>query len=293
MSLARTLDTTLWRGARNAPVRPHAQLIDTPLATVRLRDSAPASGQAALVILCDPPNMVDHYDAVIEALAPQRTVIVELPGFGFSAARSGHALTPKGTRDALTAALQTLDAPELVVCGPCICGFAALALAQAGELPISGLVLMQTPDADNMRAWANRMDPKRRLRTPVLGQLMMRVGAKKLTSFWYRFATPKAFDHNGLDHTAQAQLKQGAAYSLASMLQSWDGAMRDAALDMPTLMIWGAQDRSHAETDHACSLAHAPGASLHTVEHCGHFPDLEDPQHFAGLVKPFLASTFS
>lgn len=293
MSLATTLDAALWRRARRAPEHAETFLVDTATTTVRLRDSAPGSSQTALVILCDPPNMVDHYDSVIAALAPQRVVIVELPGFGFSGVKRGDALTPRGTVKALTTALRSLGAPELVICGPCICGFAATALAQAGELPITGLVLVQTPDADNMLAWANRMDPKRQLRTPVVGQLMMRLGAKKLTSFWYRFATPKAFDHQVLDDIAQAQIKRGAAYSLASMLQTWDAAMRDAALQMPTLVIWGRQDRSHAETDPNSSLAHAAGADICCVDHCGHFPDLEDPVHFAGLVKPFLAKTFA
>lgn len=289
MGLANTLDVTLWRRARRAPAHAQTRLVDTEAATVRLCDSAPGTSQAALVILCDPPNMVDHYDAVMQALAPQRVVVVELPGFGFSAARRGAALTPSGTLAALTRALQSLGATELVICGPCICGFAATALAQAGELPIVGLVLVQVPDAENMRAWANRMDPKRQLRTPFVGQLMMRLGAKKLTSFWYRFATPKAFDHGVLDDIAQAQLKRGAAYSLASMLQNWDAAMRDVALATPSLVIWGRQDRSHADTPSNCTLAHVAEADVHEVAHCGHFPDLEDPVHFAGLVQPFLA----
>ena len=291
MGIANTLDTGLWRRARKAPAHPQTRCIATETTTVRLRDSAPDSGQSALVILCDPPNMVDHYDAVIEALAPQRVVVVELPGFGFSAAKRGYALTPAGTLAALTTALNSLGAPKLVICGPCICGFAATALAQAGGLHIVGLVLVQVPDAKNMQTWANRMDPKRQLRRPVLGQLMMRAGAKKLTSFWYRFATPKAFDHGVLDDIAQAQLKRGAAYSLASMLQNWDAAMRDAALTTPTLVIWGQQDRSHADTDPNCTLAHAADAQVHCLAHCGHFPDLEDPVKFASLVKPFLAKT--
>lgn len=286
-TIATRLDVGLWRSARRAPSTPDTQLIETPTANVRLRDSHPGSQQAALIFLCDPPMLVDHYDAVIDALAPLRLIVVELPGFGFSAARHHRALGFDGAVDAVEAALATLKLPACVPVGPCIGGFVAAAMAQRQHLPVRGLVLVQTPDVDGMRAWSERMDPKHRLRAPVFGQLMMRAMARKLTAFWCRYASARHSDHVTLNAIAQAGLKAGAAYSLASMLQRWGDGLRDSGLDLPTLVVWGEQDRSHTHTDRMCSHAHASGAAIHCITDSGHFPDLETPEQFAALVRPF------
>jgi pimeloyl-ACP methyl ester carboxylesterase len=38
-----------------------------------------------VVLACDPPNVIEHYDDVFRLLAPSyRVLCLELPGFGFS-----------------------------------------------------------------------------------------------------------------------------------------------------------------------------------------------------------------
>jgi pimeloyl-ACP methyl ester carboxylesterase len=61
------------------------------------------------------------------------------------------------------------------------------------------------------------------------------------------------------------------------------------AISVPTLLVWGARDRlipkSHAEE--AVNLI--PDARLVVFERGGHFPHLDEPEHFATLMRDFTA----
>ncbi|MEJ5254186.1 MAG: alpha/beta fold hydrolase [Acidimicrobiales bacterium] len=63
------------------------------------------------------------------------------------------------------------------------------------------------------------------------------------------------------------------------------------AHQLPTLVVWGAQDRiipvAHAHTAHA-ALA---GSRLEIFEHAGHFPQVEQPQRFIDVLCDFVDTT--
>ncbi len=63
------------------------------------------------------------------------------------------------------------------------------------------------------------------------------------------------------------------------------------ATHVPTLIVWGAQDRlipvSHAYAAHAA----IPGSRLEILEHVGHFPHCEAPERFLDALTSFLEAT--
>lgn len=63
------------------------------------------------------------------------------------------------------------------------------------------------------------------------------------------------------------------------------------AEQMPTLIVWGDQDRiipvQHAHDAHDA----IPGSRLEIFEGCGHFVHAEEPRRFATLLRDFIAST--
>lgn len=289
-SPAAALDAWLWRHNRRPPASATSAQVTVTEGSIRIRRSGPAGASPTLVLLCDPPNMVEHYDQTLRALDPcTASVVMELPGFGFSSVRRGRALEFMATVEAVEAALQQLGNGPWVLYGPCICGFVACEIARRGRVPVTGLVLAQVPDVAGMRAWCDRMDPQHRLRRPGLGQWLGRLGATRLTRFWYRFSTAAETDHEPLTATALRLLDAGAGYPLATMLQRWGPALTEESLDTPTLVLWGNNDRSHATTDRSSSLRHAPAAEIVELAQCGHFPDLEQPERFAQLVGDFLS----
>ena len=283
------LDRILWRTSKPAPAHPQTKIVEIDATEVRIRDTA--TNKPAIVFFCDPPIMVELYDELIEWIGPEfRVVVLELPGFGFSKLKSAKALEFSETIRAVEAAVQKLELGPVVLCGPCICGFVVTALAHRANLDVAGLVLMQTPDLAGMIAWTERMDPKRQLRTPYRGQILVRIAAKRLTRSWLRYATGKSTDHSIMSQKSMDVLEAGGSYPLATMLQLWGDGPLDHAIELPALIFWGQQDRSHIPTKRASTLKHVPQGKLIELEHCGHFPELEDPAEFAKRAKPFFQS---
>jgi pimeloyl-ACP methyl ester carboxylesterase len=69
--------------------------------------------------------------------------------------------------------------------------------------------------------------------------------------------------------------------ALASML----GKVRT-----PTLVVWGEQD---AIVPLECGQMYErliPGATLRTIDECGHFAHLEQPDRLAAIVQEFLSA---
>ncbi|RRR67525.1 MAG: alpha/beta fold hydrolase [Candidatus Viridilinea halotolerans] len=67
---------------------------------------------------------------------------------------------------------------------------------------------------------------------------------------------------------------------------------RFSQIKVPTLLIWGDQDRVFpVERTGRIAAASIPGAHLAVIPNCGHFPHLETPRALAGLLGGFLAHT--
>ncbi len=60
------------------------------------------------------------------------------------------------------------------------------------------------------------------------------------------------------------------------------------AITIPTLVVWGAQDRLVPLDDGKDFAARIAGARLVVIADCGHAPCIESPQAFLGAVEPFL-----
>src|SRR6478736_4047110 len=60
---------------------------------------------------------------------------------------------------------------------------------------------------------------------------------------------------------------------------------------LPSMIVWGRRDplipADHAEAAHALM----PGSRLEIFEEAGHFPQLDDPFRFAGILREFLEET--
>lgn len=286
---ASALDRLLWRASKHPHHSTDTRMVETQLVSVRVRDTG---GQLPpLVFLCDPPVTVEAYDDLIALLSDSfRVVVIELPGFGFSWAKSKNALAFQQTVEAVEAAILKICDRPAILFGPCICGFVAAELSRREVVSIAGVVLMQTPDFSGMLQWREGMDPKKLLRTPYLGQLIVKAKAKSLTPFWFKYATAKDFDHAELSETTLTALDKGAGYPLASMLQLWGEGPKSEQIKHPALIIWGMQDRSHRSTDPKASLAHCCDAEIIEFKQCGHFTELEDPAGFSHAVKPFIVA---
>jgi pimeloyl-ACP methyl ester carboxylesterase len=80
----------------------------------------------------------------------------------------------------------------------------------------------------------------------------------------------------------------------ALALFGWKPYMHNPALkrwlhriDIPTLVIWGAEDKVVSTRYGECYRSEIPYARMEIIEHAGHFPHIERPDEFARCVKTF------
>jgi pimeloyl-ACP methyl ester carboxylesterase len=262
--------------------------IELEHATVRMRIAG--DGPRAIVIVPDPPNTLEHYDDLIDILVAHgglRVIGFEVPGFGLSFPRSlTFSFSAEEYTDIIVEALDRLALRDVTLVMSCIGGYVGMMAARLRPALISRLVLSQTPAVEHMLAWARRFDRLGLLGVPLVGQAIMWLVKTPATRFWYSAALPIGADVARFQSPALAAQRAGGPYALASAIQ----AMRRLdpreleGVTQPITLAWGSGDRTHARTDPRSLLSVAPHARFVAFERCGHFPDLEDPVRFAGLV---------
>src|SRR5262245_33906170 len=107
--------------------RPGLRIVELPSTQVRVRV---AGTGPRVVFACDPPNVIEQYDDIIERLAPDFTVIVfEQPGFGFSFPKAGWTFTRREFADALLGLLATLGMAPYALAFPCVSTYYGMQVA--------------------------------------------------------------------------------------------------------------------------------------------------------------------
>ena len=53
------------------------------------------------------------------------------------------------------------------------------------------------------------------------------------------------------------------------------------------MVVWGVADRTHRRTAKNSARTYFPEASWHEFPSAAHFPELEEPERFAALVREF------
>lgn len=278
------LDTLAFAGASRAEIeplalgsRPDLRWFEYPTSLVRMRVPE-FTGRPVAVFLPDGPASIESYDALIATLSDNYDVVViEIPGFGYSWPLSPEALGFDGCVAATAAALASLELPPVLLVGPCVQGLVALAFARRHPELVCGLIVAQTGDWAAEVAWGPMLDPRGALKAPFAGQIGFRMTREAgAVDWWAPYAAGPDFDVAALQAGARTLVRNHCCYALASITQKWfGGPVPELAVDLPVTVIWGLADMSHAATDRASILNHAPHARFVEVERAGHFIDLE------------------
>jgi pimeloyl-ACP methyl ester carboxylesterase len=270
------------------------RFVKLPSATLRVRTGGDAG--PAVVSIPDPPNVIEHHDALFELLEGwARPVCAELPGAGFSVPARSFGFTVEDAATTITQLLEELDTAPYVLAFSCASAYLALRIAAARPDLVSALALTQAPSWPQELEWARRLDRLRTLRTPVLGQLTMLATRRTVARGWYDAALPKdAPDEKRrrfLDPSMEA-LDKGGEFCLASMFQGMFRAEEPLQpVDQPALAVWGGADRTHRRSDGRSIVEHAPNARWIEFTEAGHFPELEEPERFSETLREQLRAS--
>src|SRR6516165_8483756 len=275
-----------------------------PTTTGRLHVADHAGDEPALVLMHGFPDDSRIYDRLVPVLSPRRAVVFDFLGYG------GSARPPPGPLDRadhvhqLGAVLDELGVETVVLAGHDASGPVAVDYALAAPGRVGQLILLNTyyghapalrlPEmirllADpDMTPLADAMldDPDQRMW--LLGHTARQFGGDPLDpdSAGITSVLPQFFGDG--DHPDALPAIRAWTAALFSDLDTQDQQIalrRLAGLDIPVRLIFGALDR-YLGPDLAAHLAGLfPKAGLHLVEGASHWPQWDQPEAVAELIR--------
>lgn len=267
---------------------------DVTARNVRMRVIEAGEGSPLLLIH---GFLVSHleYDAIIDPLAEHHRVIaVDLPGFGESE-KPSPARYPYGIEafaEAVADVIAAMDLGRVSLLGHSMGGAIALTLAAEHPELVEKLVLV------NSLVYPFPLDFKSRLPLlPVVGPFLFKqlygrsmfrayfrdnvfapgypLPLDRIDAYYDRFNTPAA--------------RESAYAVLRSMLDTRPVVARIPRITMPTLVVWGRDDRLFRPSLGQRLSREIPRARLELMD-TGHAPNEEQPEQLAALVSEFLRS---
>ncbi len=237
------------------------------------RYGPPAEDPApALVLLHGFPLDSRMWGYAISAMPEVPVVTIDAPGFGASPEIEGGL---EECADAVAATLSAAGMPRAVVAGLSMGGYLALALAERHPGVLAGIGLLDTKaSADPPQARARRLEMAdaalgedgARVVAPMVGTLLATEAPEAVrteVSTWLTHAPPS-----------------GIAWAQRAMAARPDRLAALRHLDVPALVLRGAQDATASLADHE-EMAAALGTPVVQVDGAGHLSAVESPHEVA------------
>lgn len=220
------------------------------------------------------------WDPQLKAFAARgRTLAFDYPGYGESD------FLPEATRDdfaaAILAALDKLGIGRAHICGLSLGGVIAIALHALAPGRCASLILADSfaVHPDGQAIFDRSIDASRSIGMRALAEA-------RVDSLVGLLASP-AIRANVVETMSRID---PAAYALgARAVWLADQVERARAIDVPTLVLVGDEDRITPPTLSRQLAARIPGAKMVTIEGAGHLANLEQPAEFNQAVAQFLA----
>jgi pimeloyl-ACP methyl ester carboxylesterase len=291
---AATMAST-WLIERRNP--PHGRFIDVhglPRHVVELGESSIASDASPIVLLHGAgANLKDMEIAVGEQLAARHLVIlIDRPGFGFSARKKGGENSPAEQAVVLDELFSRLGVDRAIIVGHSWGGTLALTFALDYPQRVAGLVLIAPPTHPGLRFFnLNTI-----LASP-LGWLFAHTLALPLGALFIELGIRTAFLPQSIPPDYS---KRSAAWLIlrpATLMANWSDVgildaflrkqvARYAALNAPTIALNGNRDPLVPPEKHAMKLAElAPVAKVRVLEGFGHMLHHAAADRIAAVVE--------
>lgn len=255
-----------------------------PIATAFVRQG---TGKPPILLLHGFDSSLLEFRRLLTLLtSTHETWIVDLLGFGFTDRPKGVSFSPAAIKTHLYYVWKTLIAQPVILVGASMGGAAAIDFTLTYPEAVQKLVLLDSAGFAQGPAVA-------RFLVPPLGYLaasfLRSSGVRRKVSqqayFDPSFASPDALLCAALHlklpqwHQAIISFTKSGGYNFL--------ADKIAAIDKPTLILWGDADRIVGTKD-AEKFQHAiAGSKLVWIKNCGHVPHLEQPQKTAAQILEF------
>jgi pimeloyl-ACP methyl ester carboxylesterase len=215
-----------------------------------------------------------------------RVLAPDLRGAGGSSVRGPYTIDQYA--DDLVAFLDSLGLARAVVCGLSMGGYIAFSMLRRHRDRIRGLILADTrASADTDEARASRS----RLIALIEQEGMAVLAARQLPSMVGRSTLER---QSPLAETVRRMMasvpSEGAIGALRAMAERPDSTPLLRTIDLPTLVVGGAEDGITPPDVLRAMSAAIPNSRIEILEHGGHLSPLERPAAFNHVVTEFLGT---
>jgi pimeloyl-ACP methyl ester carboxylesterase len=214
----------------------------------------------------------DHFDVI----AP------DLPGFGDASDQTG-CNRIADMADRIIGLLDDLGVDAFILMGHSMGGMIAQEMAARLGARVRKLILYGTGPLGLM---PDRFEPIKRSRERLSEDSVAKT-IKRIGATWFRKGDASAGFPLIVEIGAKAN-KQAALAALDAMAE-WDGRPALKTLVMPTLVIWGHEDRSYRWPQVETLWNNLPNATLSVIPGTSHAAHLEKPRLFQAILEDFLS----
>lgn len=226
-----------------------------------------------------------------------RVYAIDLPGYDGSYEPPDY--SPAFTASFVSSFLDAVGVEHAVVVGNSFGGLVALHLALSEPARVSALVLS---DSAGLGRVVNPVMAA--ITLPGEGELARALAKTRLGAYQRAvrralllFARPWQIPLKWVkDQYKLAQLPNFTDATLASLRTTVDATgQREVLLDqlprlqMPTLVVWGTEDKLIPYSQAKDAIARLQDGSLELISNCGHLPHVEQPKRFVSVLGQFLS----
>lgn len=271
--------------------QPPSQFVAVGGMQVHLRDEGPRDDPAPIVLLHGTSASLHTWQGWTEALRGQRRVIrFDLPGFALTGPQPQDDYSIDAYARFVAAMLDHLGVQEVVLVGNSLGGQIAWATAATYPQRVQQLVLVDAagypfePKAIPIAFQVARM--------PALAPLMQRTLPRGMVESSVRnvYGNPAKVTPALVDLYYDMAVREGNRRALGVRM-ALPRAMdfeRIATLKVPTLILWGGQDRLIPPENAQRFAKDIAGSQLVMFDTLGHVPQEEDPAATVAAVRKFL-----
>jgi pimeloyl-ACP methyl ester carboxylesterase len=215
-----------------------------------------------------------------------RRIAPDLPGFGMSDPGPADAPTMADYADGLAALLDQLNVDRAVMCGLSMGGYVAFELWRRHRARVQALLLLSTrAENDGVEARAGRESAIESVTRRGLG-VLAKAMLPRLLSPATLSGQPTVVEH--VRTMILGNQPEGVIRSLRAMRDRADSTALLAEIDVPTLVVAGADDAVVPEGTSRGMAASIRGARFERMAGVGHVPPLEAPADTARIIQSFL-----
>ena len=220
-----------------------------------------------------------------------RVIRLDLPGFGLTGPNATKDYSMAWNVRFLAAFLDKLNVGECYVAGNSYGGRMAWEFAYAHPERVKKLILV---DASGYAVTRRRILAIRLARMPLLGRLLVHTTPRFLIAMTLRemYGDPRRLSDAMIDRYYELLLRAGnrETFGILSRETVPDPSARIRTIKVPTLILWGAEDRSVPESYAERFHGDIQGSKLIVYLGVGHVPMEELPDQSSRDAAAFLAA---